>query len=174
MVSHSKPHVLLDAAVEHQGRLYRYLRRRLHNEQDAQDLAQEVFLRLLRVTRADLVADPQAYLYRVARNLVYEQNCRIPPANNCADDTELAKLVDPQLSPETAADRATSAALIERVMSELSPRNQAILLLFCQRGLSQREIADQVGLSKSMVQKCLSQALTHCRKRLRSLWETQP
>jgi RNA polymerase sigma factor (sigma-70 family) len=160
-----------DAFREHRGRLYRYLRRRLANEDDVQELAQETFLRLLRVARADLVVDPQAYLYRVARNLIYEQSCKTLPAGSLVDDAELEKLEDPQDPPETEADRSGFAELIERVVAELPPRSQAILILFCQRGLSQREISDQVGLSKSMVQRYLAQAIAHCRKRLRTVGE---
>jgi RNA polymerase sigma factor (sigma-70 family) len=171
-VTEQKPNPLFTAAFrEHRTRLYQYLRRRLANEHDAQELAQEAFLRLLRVTRADLVTDPQAYLYRVARNLVYEQGSRQLPASRWADDTELENIEDPQGTPEAAAERAASLEKVERVVAELTPRNRAILLLFCQGGLSQREIADQVGLSKSMVQKCLSQAIAHCRKRLRAIKE---
>jgi len=153
---------------EHRGQLYDYLRRRLANEQDAQELAQEAFLRLLRVNRADLVADPQAYLFRVARNLVYEQGTRTLPAGSWAEDTELESLEDPQDTPEAEAERAMLVQSIERVLTELSPRHHAILLLFCQSGLSQREISERVGLSKSMVQKCLAQAIAHCRKRLQA------
>ena len=156
---------------EHRGRLYHYLRRRLANEDDAQELAQEAFLRLLRVARVDLVADPQAYLYRVARNLVYEQGTRSLPAGSWVEDTELESLEDPQGTPEAAAERAVLVRSIECVLAELSPRHHAILLLFCQNGLSQREISERVGLSKSMVQKCLAQAIAHCRKRLRATSE---
>jgi RNA polymerase sigma factor (sigma-70 family) len=160
--------LLSDAFREHRRRLYRYLRRRLASEDDAQELAQEAFLRLLRVTRVDLVADPQAYLYRVARNLVYEQGARRPPAGSWVEDTELESVEDPHGTPEAEAERTLLAESIERAIAELAPRNRAILLLFCQNGLSQREISVQVGLSKSMVQKCLAQAIAHCRKRLRA------
>jgi RNA polymerase sigma-19 factor, ECF subfamily len=160
-----------DAFREHRGRLYHYLRRRLANEEDAQEIAQEAFLRLLRVIRVELVADPQAYLYRVARNLVYEQGSRTLPAGSWASDSELEGVEDPRDSPEVQAERIALAETIERAIAELSPRNQSIFLLFCEHGLSQREIADQVGLSKSMVQKCLSQAIAHCRKRLRATGE---
>jgi RNA polymerase sigma-70 factor (ECF subfamily) len=171
-VTEAKRNSLFSAAFrEHRRRLYHYLRRRLANEDDAQELAQEAFLRLLRVTRVDLVADPQAYLYRVARNLVYEQGSRRLPAGSWAQDSELESLEDPHDSPETEAERTALAESIERVIGELSPRNQAILLLFCHKGLTQREISDRVGLSKSMVQKCLAQAIAHCRKRLRAMGE---
>jgi RNA polymerase sigma-70 factor (ECF subfamily) len=171
-VTEAKRNSLLNAAFrEHRGRLYHYLRRRLANEDDVQELAQETFLRLLRVTRVDLVVDPQAYLYRVARNLVYEQGTRRLPAGSWVADAELESVEDPHGTPEAEAERALLVRSIKRVLAELSPRNQAILLLFCQHGLNQREISDRVGLSKSMVQKCLAQAIAHCRKRLRATRE---
>ena len=168
-MTEAKRNSLFSAAFrEHRGRLYHYLRRRLANEEDAQELAQEAFLRLLRVPRVDLVADPQAYLYRVARNLVYERGTRSPPPGSWVEEAELESIEDPNGTPEAEAERAVLAQSIARVLAELSPRHQSILLLFCQNGLSQREISEQVGLSKSMVQKCLAQAIAHCRKRLRA------
>jgi RNA polymerase sigma factor (sigma-70 family) len=161
---HSK---LEEVFREHRGRLYSYLRRRLTNEDDAQELAQEAFLRLLRVNRADLVADPQAYLYRVARNLVYEKGLRTLPAGSWAEEGELENLEDPR-STEAEAERTSLAETVESITADLSARNKAILLLFCQSGLSQREIGEKVGISKSMVQKCLAQAIAQCRKRLRA------
>jgi RNA polymerase sigma-70 factor (ECF subfamily) len=163
---------LFDAAFrEHRGRLFQYLRRRLANEDDAHDLAQEAYLRLLRVSRGELVRDPQAYLYRVARNLVYEQNSKALPAASRADDSELEALEHPGDALEITVEHARQVELIERAVAELSPRYQAIVLLFCREGLSQSEIAVRVGLSKSMVQKCLASGMAHCRKRLRRFKE---
>src|SRR5688572_13580070 len=52
--------------------LQQFLVRRLRHNENAQDLAQEVYLRILRFGREDLVRDPQAYLYRIATHVVYE------------------------------------------------------------------------------------------------------
>jgi RNA polymerase sigma-70 factor (ECF subfamily) len=163
------PAVFGDTLNQYRHRLYQYLRRRLANEADAQELAQETFLRLLRVGRADLVLDPQAYLYRIARNLVYEQSCKTLPAESWSDESELASLADPQSSPEAEADREALSERIDSILAELPPRNRSIVLLFCREGLSQREIGERLGLSKSMVQKCLAQGIAHCRKRLRGV-----
>src|SRR5690242_9239401 len=52
--------------------LHRFLVRRLRSTQDARDLAQEVYLRLLRVADPKLVRQPLPYLYRIASNVAYE------------------------------------------------------------------------------------------------------
>jgi RNA polymerase sigma-19 factor, ECF subfamily len=170
-VTTSKPQegsFVRDAFNEHRSRLFRYLRRRLANEDDAQEIAQETFLRLLRVPRSDLVEDPQAYLYRVARNLVYERSCKTLPAHRWADDSELDELEALQELPDAAVDRLALAERVTGFLEELPPQSRAIFSLFWQRGLSQQEIAEQVGLSKSMVQKTLAQSIAYCRKRLPS------
>lgn len=60
------------------GWLHRYLTRclRHHDTQCARDLAQEVYLRLLRVEKGEPVRDYQAYLYRIASHVVYEFKLR--------------------------------------------------------------------------------------------------
>src|SRR5688572_8526603 len=63
-------------AEEYGADLQRYLMRRLHDAQNARDLAQEVYLRLLRVGSGELVHNRQAYLYRTAAHVVYEFRMR--------------------------------------------------------------------------------------------------
>ena len=55
--------------TDHRDRLQQYLRARLTSADDAAELAQEAYLRMLRVKRADLIRHPQAYLFRIANNL---------------------------------------------------------------------------------------------------------
>ena len=52
--------------------MLRFLGARLANEQDAQDLAQEAYLRLLRASNSRVIHDPVAYVLRIARNLLHE------------------------------------------------------------------------------------------------------
>jgi RNA polymerase sigma-70 factor (ECF subfamily) len=58
------------------GALQRFLLRRVGNPQDADDLAQEVFARLLRVRDAVLVRDPRAYLLGIATHVIHEFRTR--------------------------------------------------------------------------------------------------
>src|SRR5688572_1049177 len=56
--------------------LHRFLMRRLRSDQDAKDLAQEVYLRLLRVEDTSQIIEPLAYTYRTAANVVTEFQMR--------------------------------------------------------------------------------------------------
>src|SRR5688500_12076954 len=56
--------------------LFRFLLRRLRSREDVQDLAQEVYLRLLRVESGAEIHEPLAYVYRTASNVVTEFRMR--------------------------------------------------------------------------------------------------
>src|ERR1700751_6027558 len=58
--------------AEHGRPLQAYLYRRLKTKSEAPDLAQEVYLRMLRVSDPESIRNPQLYLYTVASNLVKE------------------------------------------------------------------------------------------------------
>src|SRR6516162_6451894 len=58
--------------AEHGRTLQAYLYRRLKSKSDAPDLAQEVYVRMLRVSNPEAIRNPQFYLYTVASNLVKE------------------------------------------------------------------------------------------------------
>src|ERR1700758_3211293 len=58
--------------AQHSGALRAYLYRRVRHRPDAAELAQEVYLRMLRVNDTDAIRNPEAYLYTVASNLAKE------------------------------------------------------------------------------------------------------
>src|SRR5580692_5289071 len=58
--------------AEHRRALQAYFYRRIRTKSDAPDLAQEVYVRMLRVSDTEAVRNPQLYLYTVASNLVKE------------------------------------------------------------------------------------------------------
>src|SRR4030095_14404768 len=58
--------------AEHRTALEAFFHRRIRTKSDAPDLAQEVYLRMLRVSDADAIRNPELYLYTVASNLVKE------------------------------------------------------------------------------------------------------
>ena len=66
-------HAWLEEVVQRNDRdLKRYLSQRVTNSAEAEDLAQEIYLRLLRIERQDLIRSPEALLFRIASNAVFE------------------------------------------------------------------------------------------------------
>lgn len=151
-------------ASEYHAELQRFLMRRLRSVHNAQDLAQEAYLRLLRVDRAELVRQPRAYLYRIALNLVLEFQLRARREPITYDSTTFDEAAE-QLS-DTAVDeseREADAEQIEQILAQLPPLYRAIFLLRKRDGLSYQEIAQQLDISVHTVKKYLARAVAKCR-----------
>jgi len=147
--------------------LQRYLARclRHHDAASAHDLAQEVYLRLLRVEKGEPVRNYQAYLYRIASHVVYEFKLRAR-RDIVTFDSEVVECWDEQ-PPGVAADpigECTNAERqIEHALAQLHPTARAVLLLQKRDGLEYTEIAQQLGISVNMVHKHLTRALAALR-----------
>ena len=155
--------------------LVRFIARRLRSVADARDLAHEAYVRLLRVKRKDLIRDPQAYLYRIASNILYEfelkKKADAVGLTRYAAYAPTGTFVDTDSSnrPEQDVEVLLARKRIETVLSQLSPRCRAVLILYRRDGLSYKEIGAQIGISTSMVKKYLARGLRHCREHLSEL-----
>lgn len=150
--------------------LYRYLLRRLRSAENAEDLAQEVYLRLLRASNPRQVRSPQAYVYRIALNVLYEFRLRERGDRTVLDPTALAEaaeeLPDDAASPDEVYDEDARRRRFELVISRLPPMQRAVLRLAVQQDLAHAQIARALGISISTVRNHLYKGIEHCRHRL--------
>jgi RNA polymerase sigma factor (sigma-70 family) len=149
--------------------LLRYISRRVRSSADSRDIAQESYVRLLRLERKDLIRDPMPYLYRIAANVLYEFELKRREEINGLLRWSAENRSQGMAAAATGGD-AESLALqdrLESVLRQLSPTCRAVLLLHRKEGMTYDEIADEIGISSSMVKKYLSQALRHCRQQLK-------
>lgn len=155
-------------AARHGRRLKRFLAQRLQNRADAPDLAQEVYLRLLRVQQREEIRSPEAYLLTIASHLLREHTVRQAAVPSVVDIDDLASDLQtlPDDDPQTQAETQQRLRAVEHALGKLSYKAQAVLLLHRRDGFSLEEIGAQLGVSRSMAKKYLTQALAHCRKRL--------
>lgn len=156
-------------ASEHGLRLRQFLLRRLPNPTDAHDLAQEVYLRLLRVKQENLeIRNPEAYLLTVASHLVHEHAVRqktFPPLLDL-EDTLAETRAHADEAPDAHADRQQRMDALERALGRVSDKAAAVLLLNRRDGFTLEEIAKRLGISRSMAKKYLVIALSQCRRQL--------
>jgi RNA polymerase sigma factor (sigma-70 family) len=157
-------------AARHGEELLRFLGRRVASAADARDLAQEAYVRLLRVERKDLIQNPQAYLYRIAANLIHEfaLKRRADALGLQRWKQERAEAIEP-IGVDRAADAIGIRGRLQEVFGQLTPKCRAVLILHRRDGLTYDEIGAQLGISAGMVKKYLSIGLRHCRARLRGM-----
>lgn len=146
--------------LSHYEGIYRLLFRMLGSAEEAEDLAQETFLRLYRErSLGEGAQNVRAWLYRVATHLAYnaarERERRERRQRRAAvGDGHLAVGGD---DPAEAALRDEEQAAVRRALLSL-PRRQAQLLLLYYAGLSYRELATALGVAPGSVGTMLARA----------------
>lgn len=162
------PSLDLDALFRrHAQDLAGYLQRRLSRPELAEDLCQDVFLRLGQHPDPDALEQPRAYLFRIARNLLidHQRRCRVRPEGPPVDASGMC-LACPHADPEADAERSLCWKGLQSALAELPPRQRQALTWHRLEGLTQAEIGRRLGVSERMAGRYISQALEGCRCRL--------
>jgi RNA polymerase sigma-19 factor, ECF subfamily len=146
--------------------LIKFLERRTATPADAQDLAQEVYLRLLRVERTDLVRQPRSYLLRIAANVLDDWRLKAQQArpHGAAALETLESPDDPEYT--AIADRRAQRLTAE--LTHLPAAARAALVLQIRDGLSYEEIATKMNVTPRMIKRYLLAAYAGLRARVPS------
>ena len=146
--------------------LLRTLQRMVNNPSTAEDLLQETYLRVTRALSERTVEHLEPFVFQTARNLALDhlRSRRIQSRTVLEDvPTEVIESVPSSLSTPEEAHQA--AQLLERLsvsLSQLSARQQRIFILSRLHGCSYQEIAQELDVSLSTVQKELKLIMAIC------------
>jgi len=151
--------------------LLNFLSRAVSNRDAAADLAQESYARVLAMQQSgETIAEPRALLYRTARNLVIDQHRResvrgvaIANDDDTGDDVLDTLAAPAALEPETAAMSAQAVAAMLAVIGNLPLRCREAFILHKFDGLPQAVVAQQMGISVTMVERHIKHAMAACR-----------
>jgi RNA polymerase sigma factor (sigma-70 family) len=144
-----------------------YFLRRVAHRWDAQDLVQEVYLRMLRADLDDdsSIRNPEAYLFTVAANLVKEHAVGRQRAPVSSEGME--ELIDRLATPceaESQIDRDLRRQRLGTLIARLSPKCRAVLVMHYRDELPYRDIGERLSISTNMVKKYIVKGLTVCRQ----------
>lgn len=142
-----------------------FVRRGANDE--AEDLVQETWLRLLRAHRSqgEAIGNPEAYLFTVALNLAREQAVRRQrPVQSIEEMGEAVALLGSGESVEDAAERTQRRQRLQSLLGTLPERTRTVLVMQYRDGLSYKQIAERLGVSSHMVKKHVVRGLSHCRQ----------
>jgi RNA polymerase sigma-19 factor, ECF subfamily len=153
---------------EYSEALHRYLVRRLPFPSDISDLAQEVFLRFLRIEDMELIRQPHHYFFGIAANVVREYRMRLKAEkervvyDSEAVDEQANRPVE--LPTEDLADELDRTQQLEKALLRLAPMDRAVIVFIKRDGLSYEETAQVTGLTYYQVEKYYFRALAQLRK----------
>jgi RNA polymerase sigma-70 factor (ECF subfamily) len=157
---------LLDAYLSKRDDLVRFLTARLRSATAAEDLVQDLYLRVASLELAEPVDNPSAYLYRLASNLMLDRlrSDRRAGARDAAWlQTKRVELggesVADEPSPEQSAYGRQRMAMAAQAIAELPPKTRRAFELHKLQGMTQEETAQELGVSRKTVEKQISTAL---------------
>ena len=152
-------------AARYGPRLRRFLSVRLRNAADVPDLAQEVFLRLLRVDGYESIRSPEAYLFTIASHVIHQHAVRRSSEPVSVDVAEVFSELRTPASDDPSDQAAQAQRLdeLEHMLGHLPTRVATALVLHRVAGYSVQEVADELGVSRETAKKYLARAVEHCR-----------
>lgn len=147
---------------EHHGWLVALLKRRLGHAADAADLAHDAFLRLLaRPRQFDSGAGARAYLSTMARGLCADL-WRRRAVEQAWLDTLAAQPEEHACSAEHSALVIEALCAIDAMLARLPDKAARAFVLAMACGMTDKEVAAELGVSDRMVRKYMAQAMLHC------------
>jgi len=160
-----------DSAVEqHQRRIFSFAYYLLHNREEAEDVTQEVLLRLFRHRRKVEPERMGAWLLRVTRNACYDllRQRRTRDRYTTEIDEEVAQELPDEHSPSPEAQAGTAAfrRRLEEALRELSEPYRSVLILREIQGLKYQEIADTLEMPLNTVRVHLHRGRRKLREQL--------
>lgn len=148
--------------------LVAFFRRRCRNAAEAEDLAQDVVLRALAHSQSISPARATGYVFQIAANRWRDRGRRLLSHRNCvAWDEQSALVVSDGFSPEREVGAQQELAHVLGALQELGQRTREVLMLCRLERMKHAEIAREMGISVSSVEKHLVRAMTHLTRRTR-------
>ena len=164
-----------------QKRLFRFIRERVPQDADAEDILQDVFYQFVNTSLSEPVEQAAAWLFKVATNRITDWYRKKKPQPFSAyvstdeeeDDTPLGpefRLFDPDASPETQYLRSLVWDELEAALLELPEDQRTVFVMHELEDKSFKEISESTGVSVNTLLSRKRYAVLFLRDRLQSLY----
>jgi RNA polymerase sigma factor (sigma-70 family) len=173
---------IAETVAREQFRLRNFIRKRILDESDAEDILQEVFYELVQAYRLmKPIEQVGAWLFRVARNRIIDRFRKRSPetlSNNAPAGEEEGErfpwedlLPSPDAGPEAAYAREVLIEEIEAALDELPVDQREVFVAHELEGRSFKDLAATTGLSVNTLLSRKHYAVLHLRRRLRAIYD---
>jgi RNA polymerase sigma-70 factor (ECF subfamily) len=155
----------------HRTALLQYLTRLLHSSEDAEEIVQETYIRLLKLEDlGHLDSEVRRFLFRIATNLARDRfRQRKARAHDAHVPFDMLELEGSSEAPEEIVDWDAGMVVLKQALLDLPPRHRQVFLLHVTENMSYRTIAKHLGVSTKTVERDLAMVLELCQSRLRTM-----
>lgn len=167
--------------LRERSRLWNFIRRRVADQTDADDILQDVFYEFTQAYRLpDPIEQASAWLFRVARNRIIDRFRKkkevalddLAPNHDEDDDYRLdLMLPSPDAGPEAAYTRAMLLEELQRALDALPANQREVFIAHELDGVSFKEMAEQTGVSINTLLGRKRYAVLYLRQRLQALYD---
>ncbi|WP_144097920.1 sigma-70 family RNA polymerase sigma factor [Croceicoccus sediminis] len=148
-----------DLSRRYHGALLRYFARRGIDPESAHDLVQEVFARLVRHGALDGVANPQGYLFAAAGNIAMDYFRRRSVRREYLQTAQgEAQANNDEFTPARIAEGREELGAVVSALNEMPTRMRNVFILARLEDMPRSAIAEQLGISKRLVELQITQA----------------
>ena len=152
----------------HNDELVRYLTSRLKSHDEAVEVAQEAYVRLLRLDDSSTIGFLRAFLFRTAMNIAIDRVRRRGLAKSYVDQAVPQQQVHEMFgfTPERSLAAQQSLKKVLDCVGALPPKCRHAFIEYKFKHRAYEDIAEEMGLTSSMVRKYVLRALVHCSSEL--------
>jgi len=145
----------------HEWTLRAWLNRRPLAGLEADDVIQETYAILASMPSVEHINNPRNYMFQVAKSVILQalRKSKVVTLDSLSEAVEGLQLPSDDPDPETAAADRQELGRVAKLIAALPPRCREAFVLRKVHGLSQREVANRLGLSESTVEKHIGKAL---------------
>jgi RNA polymerase sigma factor (sigma-70 family) len=136
-----------------------YFQRRVGSRNEAEDLTQEVFLRLVKRLDVETLDNPEAFVFTTAANLLRDRFRRGQTQRSHLAEVSLQQPGIEELSPERVFDSRQHLEKVIQTLEQLDERSRDAFILHRLEGMKHAQIAELYGVSVSSVEKYIIKAL---------------
>lgn len=165
----SKTPSLIQVLSESYGELVGYLTRRLGGRSEAEDAFQDTFLKAQGMVSAPEIANPRAYIFRIAENVATDRLRSRMAQKRYVSTDDIPDAPADIASAEQIVDYRQRLERLEAIIDGLPARQRQVFLMHKFDGMSHAEIAHELGISRSGVEKLIMKALSTCRQKMDDL-----
>jgi RNA polymerase sigma factor (sigma-70 family) len=169
------------AIAQEQGRLRNFIRKRVADDSEVEDILQDVFYELVAASRLmKPIEQVSAWMFRVARNRIIDRFRKKRPAVSISDSVATENpgeesllledlLPSPDAGPDAAYARTVLLDELDAALDDLPDEQREVFVAHELEGRSFKDLADETGLSVNTLLARKHYAVLHLRKRLRAI-----